>query len=211
MIALPISANIRHRPGVVSTGTCFLVRGKAEGVKLVSCAHLATNDIQFQDLSRWPDTLQLHIWGNRSFDLPVLTVENGFRGPVFERVNSKEGVMVDLFTLNVVEAALAGPLGGVRVFDLSADAAKPKAGDRVISYGYPSVGETWPYAQPEMMEGIYHHKLADGAHEVEIGMVPGYSGGPVLDNDGKLLGMGIGQQEVLDRVIPLDVISLIAR
>lgn len=211
MIALPLSANIRHRLGMVSTGTCFLVRGKAEGVKLVSCAHLATNDTDFQDSSRWPDTFQLHIWGRRSFDLAALAVENGIRGPVFGRVNTAEGTMVDVFTLSVVEAALEGPLAGVRVFDLNDDAATPKEGDTVISYGYPLNGKTWPYAQPKSLEGIYHHKLSDGAHEVEIGMVPGHSGGPVLTKNGKLVGMGIGQQDVLDRVIPIDVISLIAR
>ncbi|WP_146113047.1 trypsin-like peptidase domain-containing protein [Paracoccus yeei] len=210
-ICLPISAELKHKQGICSVGTCFLLRGKAEGVKLVTCAHLATQDIKFSDFSRWPSSFQLHIMGMQTFSLPLFVTVNGQHGPTFQPINTAEGAMVDLVALTVNDKAISGVLSGTKIFDVTSASVAPEPGEKVTSYGFPNVEKTWPYQKPKTMDGAYCGRIAKGAHEARIGMVEGHSGGPVLDGNGKLLGMGIGQQGELDRIIPVDILELVVR
>lgn len=210
-ICLPISANLKERPGVVSVGTCFLVRGKSEGVKLVTCAHLATQDKNFADLTRWPAALELHIMGKASFPLPLFATEGARHGPAFQPLKSAEGAMVDILALPVNPSAIAGILAGVKIFDIISDIFDPKVGDSVASHGFPHINKTWPYEKANAIIGTYIRRVANGAHEAKMGLIDGHSGGPVTSTDGKLLGIGIGQEGEFDRILPIDIIALLVR
>ena len=209
-VCLPISAKLVEHSDKHGIGTCFLVRGKSEGVKLVTCAHLATEDVNFADLTRWPSFFSLYAARLSPIALALFATEHGPRRPTFQPLRVAGGVMADLVALPVPNA-LSGTLTGVRVFDLAADSHSPSAGEEVVSYGFPFSGKPWPDAEPNKMVGPYLSRRQTGAHEAKIGMQKGHSGGPVLSKSGKLIGMGIGQQGDVDRIIAVDVIQLLVR
>ncbi|XNY05229.1 trypsin-like peptidase domain-containing protein (plasmid) [Sinorhizobium meliloti] len=206
-LCLPISAQLTERPDLHSIGTAFFVRGHSGAIWLLTCAHLATKDTNYAALHRWPFVFSLHLPTRQTITLPLLTAGGE---PRFTPVLTREGVMIDLVALS------AGPvpsnvLDNITIYDLSAPHAAPASGEIIESFGFPHIEEVWPPQNPSVMQGRYLRRLATGAHEAEIGMIPGHSGGPVMTMAGQLIGMGIGQSDAyVDRIIPLDVIELVA-
>lgn len=210
-ICLPLSAALTEKPGIVAIGTCFFVRGRTEGVKLVTCAHLTTQDTNYARMERWPKHLDLHIAPGKPIALPLFRPDGA---PCAGKVYTGEGAMVDLIVLQVVDAALygGGPLAGLKIFDFTKPHAAPRRSDPIWSYGFPMSGTSWPQAQPNVIAGLYRRLLENGAHEAELAAIPGHSGGPVVDANGDLVGMAIGQTaDDVDRIIPLNIIEMIAR
>lgn len=208
---LPISATMNERPGVVAIGTCFFVRGRTEGVKLVTCAHLTTRDTDYARMERWPTHFDLHVSRGNPVAVPLFGSDGA---SCSGKVYTDEGAMVDLVVLQVIESALhrSGPLAGVKVFDLAEPHAMPSRGDPIWSYGFPMSGTTWPQTQPNIIVGKYRALVENGAHEADLAAIPGHSGGPVVDAKGDLVGMAIGQTpDDVDRIIPLNIIELVAR
>lgn len=202
---LPISTELKERHEEHSVGTCFFVGGRSRAIWMVTCAHLATNDTGFSDFSRWSPLFTLHFPSGGTASISVVS-PSGY--PLFRPVRTREGTMVDLVVLSV-EGILTMLPNDLTVFDLAEPHVAPGSGSAIASYGHPHLGDMWPGPLHEI-QGAYYRRLADGAHEAHIGMIKGHSGGPVLTSRGELIGMGIGQNEDVDRIIPLDIIELAA-
>jgi len=206
----PISCGLVEKPGVFGIGTGFLARNAAGTVHLITTAHTATKDNDFRFLERWPNILSVVIDGG--CDFPLFRAKEDAREPRFRPFYSKE-VMGDVLALPI-ENALPAPLADFHVFDLMAPEVFPATGFEVTSYGFPHIREHWPYWPPNEMRGKYLMKQPNpGSHLAWIGIVEGHSGGPVLDQNGSLLGMGLGQiaEGEPDIIMPPNIILFAAR
>jgi len=86
----------------------------------------------------------------------------------------------------------------------------PKAGDDVISIGYPGIGMT--YEQPTITQGIISKVFNDkvGMFLTTVAINSGNSGGPIFNLNGKLVGVSVAmidKKKYLDEtgIIPTDM------
>jgi len=132
-----------------------------------------------------------------------IAIRNG-TGKVTDAVVA--AVSVD-YDLAILELAKAYP----KSFSIDAkDFVRPKAGDDVISIGYPSIGIT--FEQPTITQGIISKVFDDemGIFLTTAAINSGNSGGPLFTLDGKLVGVSfaaLDKKKWLDEMgqIPTDM------
>lgn len=187
-IAAPLMA--RSQDGrSVEQGTGFLVEID-EQMYLVTVAHLATGQTsQSDDWAAWADGVHYAPDGKSAATIPLFDAGVfGERRPRFKfrRADDIPSVLVDLILLPLEPGH---PVSRVcEIFRLSTDGVRTYTQGQALSM----VGfEPWP--DPN----VQRHKLvAPGiVHKVLPPQRKGFSGCPVIDSEGLLVGMAYGTEE----------------
>lgn len=187
-MAIPLTAPTAIRDEH-SSGTGFVVQMNGQ-TYIATTAHLATGTEQISDdWSFW--ATEIIIWdaiGHQCEKFPLFDMnEEGKRNPRFRflRAGDAPEVLVDAILLPL--AADNPVVGRTAVFSLPAAAAISQKDEIVTAVGY--LQTPWP-------------RLATGKHKVTGADIPivcispapvkGFSGGPVVNSSGQLVGMGFG-------------------
>lgn len=194
-IAIPIL--VRHSEERIGIGTGFLVDFEG-GAYLVTAAHVPIGVNAHARWDEWQSPVLLNVGPQEYLKVDLFTVDTfGARRPVFIHTsvlpNGKIGdVMAVLITPSdgVSNANSAHPL--LSVYDAVPWRSWPPAvGEHVTAHGYPDRGDSWPPAQ-SITEAGSVLRFEPGMIRAELDSESGFSGGPVVDEGGALVGMLIG-------------------
>lgn len=103
----------------------------------------------------------------------------------------------DTALMSLGEEALA--LLRLSAFELALPA--PEVGAKVKAWGFPGT------SVPQLKEGMLVAAIEKGYFALNSSIDPGFSGGPLVDSDGKLLGMVVRSTEQQTRCIPAAAIA----
>jgi hypothetical protein len=198
-VAIPLAA---PRGGDYLAGSGCLIDFENEKY-LLTCAHIAfgQNGIT-TDWDRWSPLLGVLVDGVLE-PIQLFDVTDGTSTPRFRYLAADSRAM-DMMAvpLTALPAELASALlREYEVLEISGpERARSEAS--VSVHGYPvnaPDGSTWAWPPPEQVEqGTVIETIGDGlAFEAWVTTREGYSGGPVLDSDGNLIGMLYGHRETL--------------
>jgi hypothetical protein len=172
-----------------SSGTGFVIQMNGQ-TYIATTAHLATDTESIpDDWSLWAD--EIIVWdakGQQSEKFPLFDLnEGGNRLPRFKflRAFDTPEVLVDAILLPL--AADNPVVGRTTVFSLPAAGAICQKDEIVTAVGY--LQQPWP----SLATGIHKVTGADiPIFSVSPAPVKGFSGGPVVNSSGQLVGMGFG-------------------
>lgn len=201
-LAIPIHADSPRRRGDIHTGSAFLVRLDGD-TYLVTAAHVLFGrerrgdvEVVLAKWDKWPDTLNLHFRLGHSLSAPLFRESAfGVKQPLFGYNYSKDDTnqLYDvlwnpLLSLSPeIQAAL--PVEH-HIFDIDIP-RRPDNGEAIHCIGYPDTGVRFPTPEPSVVDGKVI-KADLGFHLAEIEATSGYSGGPAVDDQNRLLGLTMG-------------------
>ena len=170
----------------IGAGSLVNLNGK---IWLATAAHIGTNSPAFTDLSRWPRRFRIEVAQGRFIDLDLFKDASRqlYRMRFFR--NAETGDIYDFILIDMtgVDFGVA-----VTVYELDPHRPEQQVGQRVAAYGFPHV-ETY-------VKGIWPPSEAKFEIAAAVGnqikgnaiCLPGYSGGPVINDQRKLVGMTFG-------------------
>lgn len=185
----------------VQIGSGFLAEFQ-DRLFLMSAAHIPFGaPSQTNDWRTWPATVSVHIPGHH-VPLDLFDEIDGSREPKFGYHLDPDGVrLIDLMWIPLDQY----PDGFVEVlastyhtFDLN-EKISALHGERVTCFGYPSAGP-WPFEKPSRAVGAL--STADPLRFTASAKIKrGFSGGPVTNTSGQLVGMAFGSDDTESEAI----------
>lgn len=193
-VAVPILLPPRHEGELYRNGSGFLSR--IQGVEyLITAAHgPANSNPPHHDWEAWRTDLEIHD-SRKTLSLPLFEETEG-GAPVpkfgFSYTTPAGARLHDLIHIDLTRLATEDQIllrSRYQVFETAVGI--PGTGAGVTCFGYPDVGEYWPASEPSSVCGTVLATEGPGIL-MDMDSATGYSGGPVLDNDNRLVGMKIG-------------------
>lgn len=110
--------------------------------------------------------------------------------------------------LDLALLKLEGVAGPLPVIDLS-DSDRTKIGDRVIAIGHPEQGGLWTLTTGVISAEVDNFNGVKGKHvfQTETGLNRGNSGGPLVDGEGRMIGVNTAIARVAPDGMPITSIS----
>lgn len=110
--------------------------------------------------------------------------------------------------LDLALLKLDGPPGPFPVLELD-DSDKAEIGDRVVAIGHPEQGGLWTLTTGTISTEFENFKATKGksVFQTETGLNRGNSGGPLLDTDGRMIGVNTAIARVAPDGLPITSIS----
>lgn len=184
--ALPLKAASPDGDGSYNIGAGFLVMFDNQ-TYLITVAHLATGQLsQSDDWGKWADEVHYAPGGQSANIFPLFSVGSfGERRPRFKFLRAEDvpNILMDVIMLPLEPGDPTIEAAGV--FDLPNEwASTYTRGQDVYMVGC----QPWPHVK------VQSHSLTEPGtvHLVEPPLTPGFSGGPVVDVAGLLVGMAFG-------------------
>jgi hypothetical protein len=127
----------------------------------------------------------------------------GHRVPSFRYIKQGDA-LADLIAIELTPSAFVPGafFAKTRLINCANEIATPTAGQSLVGYGFPHLQETWPSSTPYRVGGTFVHAAAGPMYEATMELQVGHSGGPVLTDTGKLVGMMIGHTNGKARIVP---------
>lgn len=179
----------QERNGNRDVGTGFYVRWRAQPW-IATVAHNMTGTVDFDDIPNWPAIIHIA----KPEGLYAVTV---FQGPNrahrFRTERYENGGLADMLLIQISAEEI---LAGHRVFDIESDmTVQPVIGSSVYHHGFP-VDDFDTTMPPRIHES---RVTAFTQHNLQFvtEATQGFSGGPVLDNCGRLLGFTVGSNDAI--------------
>ncbi len=110
--------------------------------------------------------------------------------------------------LDLALLKLEGVADPLPVVDLS-DSDRSRIGDRVVAIGHPEQGGLWTLTTGVISAGVDNFNGVKGKHvfQTETGLNRGNSGGPLLDGEGRMVGVNTAIARVASDGLPITNIS----
>ena len=110
--------------------------------------------------------------------------------------------------LDLALLKLDGPPGALPVLELD-DSDKAEIGDRVVAIGHPEQGGLWTLTTGTISAEFENFNATQGksVFQTETGLNRGNSGGPLLDTDGRMIGVNTAIARVAPDGLPITSIS----
>ena len=110
--------------------------------------------------------------------------------------------------LDLALLKLDGPPGPLPVLELD-DSDKTEIGDRVVAIGHPEQGGLWTLTTGTISAEFENFNATKGksVFQTETGLNRGNSGGPLLDTDGRMIGVNTAIARVAPDGLPITSIS----
>jgi serine protease Do len=110
--------------------------------------------------------------------------------------------------LDLALLRIDGPPGPFSVLELN-DSDKAKIGDRVVAIGHPEQGGLWTLTTGTISAEFENFNATKGksVFQTETGLTRGNSGGPLLDTDGRMIGVNTAIARVAPDGLPITSIS----
>ena len=110
--------------------------------------------------------------------------------------------------LDLALLKLDGPTGPFPVLELD-DSDKAEIGDRVVAIGHPEQGGLWTLTTGTISAEFENFNATKGksVFQTETGLNRGNSGGPLLDTDGRMIGINTAIVRVAPNGLPITSIS----
>ncbi|TDC35540.1 trypsin-like peptidase domain-containing protein [Kribbella albertanoniae] len=147
--------------------------------------------------------------------MPLFLGTGGRREPAFAFIEGEGRRLADMMgfvgpqfasvTVKLMERYEVADLGDVV-------GSNGGGGLELVCHGYPDLGggAKWPYAPPSVVNGQFTGINQSGPMiEADMATEKGFSGGPVLMEDGSLAGMLIGDTDGKARIVPRQVLALL--
>lgn len=195
--AVPLSAKkVGSDPDAWTIGSGFFAAAACQ-IWLVTAAHVPIEAHPHNDWTQWPKQLWL---SPETKSKTALDLFHASGRPLFRYAEDQSG-MADFMAIPVLPSVFleGGIMARYAVFDLT-QAVEPCLELPIVIAGYPHVEEKWPYDLAKQMAG----KIVgfnEGLIEIDTKPTKGFSGGPALVPVGPLVGMTIGSEGELGRVV----------
>lgn len=161
---------------------------------LLSAAHVPLNQHPHHRWDEWPSEAHVYTTLENVYPLPLFSSLP--REPLFLHVRG-DGIIADIMALPL-DASAQRELRDFRAFEVQ-DIAGVSDGDVIEAFGYPLTAP-WPaeaVARIGAKVVAYDHMLIRFRPNAE----KGFSGGPVLNDAGKLVGILIGHDDGLGAAV----------
>lgn len=177
------------RNGNRDVGTGFYVRWRDQ-LWIATVAHNMTGTVNFDDIPNWPETIYI---AKPEGLHPVTVFQGANRAPRFRTERYDNGGLADMLLIHLpAEDVLADH----RVFDVASDmTVQPVIGDPAYHHGFPV--DNFDIAVPPRIHESRITTFAQHNLHFVTEATKGYSGGPVLDNRGRLLGFTVGSNDAV--------------
>ena len=121
---------------------------------------------------------------------------------------AKARVLAYSSPLDLALLKLEGVRGPFPVIDLS-DSERTRIGDRVIAIGHPEQGGLWTLTTGVISAEVDNFNGVKGKHvfQTETGLNRGNSGGPLVDSEGRMVGVNTAIARVAPDGLPITSIS----
>ncbi len=189
-------------------GSSFIVKNATHNYFLVTAAHLPTNAQPTSDFSKWPEYITVLNAVNSGVRFNLFNYVAETRIPTFKHILADGGRVADIMALPLAPHFVLprGTFENRYIVDLLQPVTATRGPGKIIGFGYPDRGGTWPYNPADEIHGEFLH-LNQSMYEGKLQTCVGHSGGPVFDHTEQFVGMMIGETNGLARIVPDFVIS----
>lgn len=205
---LPAVPLLVQRPGQQLLGASGFFAQVEGRTYLVTAAHVPLGGQPHDRWAQWPAEILVCDGAHRT--AVELFEETAFgRRPrfLFPRSSTEPHSLADVLALEVSPGDLG--LESVKIYPTRGP--EPDLDEQVTAYGYPVAGPRWP-----VLHSLSGPVLRDDMAFVvaRIGATEGFSGGPTLDRNGRLIGITIGtgrsgQSDDDDRIVVAGVVDVL--